>query len=43
MHKGIEMENAVYWNGLQIGIEVVGIAMWFPSAPAKAIEALTQK
>lgn len=33
------MENAIYWQGRQVGIEVAGHILWFPSAPREAIEA----
>lgn len=33
------MENAVYWNGTQVGIECAGRIFWFASAPAQAIAA----
>jgi len=33
------MENAVYWNGRQVGIECAGTISWFVSAPAQAIAA----
>ncbi|KXU87882.1 hypothetical protein CI15_14310 [Paraburkholderia monticola] len=33
------MENAVYWNGRQVGIECAGRILWFASAPAHAIAA----
>ncbi|WP_233850915.1 hypothetical protein [Paraburkholderia sp. HD33-4] len=33
------MENAVYWNGRQVGIECAGKILWFASAPAQAIAA----
>ncbi|WP_233831623.1 hypothetical protein [Paraburkholderia sp. ZP32-5] len=33
------MENAVYWNGRQVGIECAGKISWFVSAPAQAIAA----
>ncbi|EEA00484.1 conserved hypothetical protein [Burkholderia sp. H160] len=33
------MENAVYWNGRQVGIECAGRISWFASAPAQAIAA----
>ncbi|SMG17417.1 hypothetical protein [Paraburkholderia susongensis] len=33
------MENAVYWNGHQVGIECAGRISWFVSAPADAIAA----
>ncbi|EUC14735.1 hypothetical protein [Paraburkholderia hospita] len=35
------MENAVYWQGKQVGIEGTGGRIsWFPSAPREAIAAL---
>ena len=35
------MENAVYWQGTQVGIEGTGGRItWFPSAPREAIAAL---
>ncbi|MET3229951.1 UNVERIFIED_ORG: hypothetical protein ABIC54_002136 [Burkholderia sp. 1263] len=33
------MENAVYWNGRQVGIECAGRILWFPSAPQEAVVA----
>lgn len=33
------MENAVYWNGRQVGIECAGRILWFSSAPKEAIAA----
>lgn len=33
------MENAVYWNGRQVGIECAGRISWFASAPQEAIAA----
>jgi hypothetical protein len=33
------MDNAVYWNGRQVGIECAGRILWFASAPAQAIAA----
>jgi hypothetical protein len=33
------MENAVYWNGRQVGIECDGRISWFSSAPQEAIAA----
>jgi hypothetical protein len=33
------MENAVYWNGRQVGIECAGRILWFVSAPREAIAA----
>jgi len=33
------MENAVYWNGRQVGIECAGRISWFVSAPVEAIAA----
>ena len=33
------MENAVYWNGRQVGIECAGRISWFSSAPQEAIVA----
>jgi hypothetical protein len=33
------MENAVYWNGRQVGIESAGRLLWFSSAPQEAIAA----
>jgi hypothetical protein len=33
------MENAVYWNGRQVGIEAAGRVLWFSSAPQEAIAA----
>lgn len=38
------MENAVYWQGMQVGIEGTGNRItWFPSAPREAIEALAPR
>ncbi|MEM5423001.1 hypothetical protein [Paraburkholderia ferrariae] len=34
------MENAVYWKGKQVGIEVAGRITWFPSTRPETIEAL---
>lgn len=33
------MENAIYWHGVQVGIEVAGRILWFTGAPPEAIEA----
>ncbi|MFM0496910.1 hypothetical protein PQQ70_23060 [Paraburkholderia caledonica] len=33
------MENGVYWNGQQVGIECDGRISWFPSAPKEAVAA----
>lgn len=33
------MENAVYWEGRQVGIECAGRILWFSSAPQDAIAA----
>lgn len=33
------MENAIYWKGIQVGIEYAGRILWFVSAPADAIKA----
>ncbi|SDH63842.1 hypothetical protein [Paraburkholderia phenazinium] len=33
------MENAIYWQGRQVGIECDGRILWFPSAPKEAIDA----
>jgi hypothetical protein len=33
------MENAVYWQGRQVGIECAGQILWFSSAPKPAMEA----
>jgi hypothetical protein len=33
------MENAIYWNGRQVGIECAGRDLWFSSAPRNAIAA----
>ncbi|AFT86846.1 hypothetical protein LMG9964_02799 [Paraburkholderia phenoliruptrix] len=33
------MENAVYWNGRQVGIECGGRISWFSSAPPEAVAA----
>ncbi|SIT40349.1 conserved hypothetical protein [Paraburkholderia ribeironis] len=33
------MENAVYWEGRQVGIECAGRIAWFVSAPQEAITA----
>lgn len=32
------MENAIYWNGQQVGIEVFGNILWFTGAPQEAID-----
>lgn len=32
------MENAIYWQGRQVGIECDGGILWFPSAPKEAID-----
>ncbi|MGF6738510.1 hypothetical protein OKW47_002256 [Paraburkholderia atlantica] len=32
------MENAIYWNGVQVGVECAGRIHWFVSAPAEAIK-----
>nr|WP_025601405.1 hypothetical protein [Burkholderia sp. WSM2230] len=37
------MENAVYWNGRQVGIECDGRISWFPSAPPEAVAAYCGK
>jgi hypothetical protein len=37
--RGLVMENAVYWNGRQVGIECDGRISWFPSAPQEAVAA----
>jgi len=37
------MENAVYWQGRQVGIECAGRISWFPSAPQEAILAYDTK
>ena len=34
------MENAVYWKGKQIGLEVAGRVTWSASAPLEAIAVL---
>lgn len=31
------MENAIYWQGVQVGIEVCGNIFWFTGAPIEAI------
>lgn len=36
------MENAIYWQGRQVGIESGGRILWFPSAPAEAIQSLKE-
>ncbi len=33
------MENAVYWNGRQVGIECAGRISWFSSAQQEGIAA----
>lgn len=33
------MENAVYWNGRQVGIECAGRILWFSSASQEAVVA----
>lgn len=35
------MENAIYWQGVQVGIESCGLILWFTNAPAEAIECLS--
>lgn len=35
------MENAIYWQGRQVGIEVARRILWFPSAPLEAISDYT--
>lgn len=37
--KEVAMENAVYWQGRQVGIECAGRIGWFSSAPQEAIAA----
>jgi len=37
------MENAVYWNGRQVGIECDGRISWFSSAPPEAVAAYGSK
>ncbi|MFL9862960.1 hypothetical protein PQR67_02115 [Paraburkholderia fungorum] len=37
------MENAVYWNARQVGIECAGRILWFPSAPREAVLAYDTK
>lgn len=37
------MENAVYWNGRQVGIECDGRISWFSSAPSEAVAAYGNK
>ena len=37
------MENAVYWKGKQVGIEMAGRISWFPSAPPEAIASLDSR
>nr|WP_232221421.1 hypothetical protein [Burkholderia sp. WSM2232] len=37
------MENAVYWNGRQVGIECDGRISWFSSAPPEAVAAYGNK
>jgi hypothetical protein len=37
--RGFVMENGVYWNGRQVGIECDGRISWFPSAPKEAVAA----
>jgi hypothetical protein len=37
------MENAVYWQGRQVGIECAGRISWFPSAPQEAVLAYDTK
>ena len=36
------MENVIYWQGVQVGIEVSGRIQWFPSASKEAIFNLTK-
>lgn len=33
------MENAIYWQGVQVGIETAGRILWFTGAPQEAINA----
>ena len=33
------MENAIYWHGVQVGIESFGNILWFTGAPQEAVEA----
>jgi hypothetical protein len=33
------MENAIYWQGRQVGIECAGQILWFSSAPKPAMDA----
>ena len=33
------MENAVYWDGHQVGIECAGRILWFASSPREAVAA----
>lgn len=37
--RGEIMENAVYWQGRQVGIECAEQILWFSSAPKPAMEA----
>ena len=37
------MENAVYWNGVQVGLEVEGRIFWYPSTPQAAIDAYSDR
>jgi hypothetical protein len=36
------VENAIYWQGRQVGLEVNGRTTWFPSAPREAIDAYAE-
>lgn len=36
------MENAIYWKGIQIGIEVSGKFFFYAGTPSEAIDALTR-
>lgn len=37
--RSLTMENAIYWHGRQVGIEINGRITWFPSAPREAVDA----
>jgi hypothetical protein len=36
------MENAIYWEGVQVGIEVCGNILWFTGTPSDVIEELSR-
>ncbi len=33
------MENLIYWQGVAVGIERLGVILWFTGAPQEAINA----